>query len=67
MQDATGPLVTIIFPFFVVLLMVGFIGLAKRVRLGFRTRGAFARFFLWLERSGLFEREDEKEQQEMTV
>jgi hypothetical protein len=67
MLDALGPLVIIIFPFFFILVMIGFVALAKRVKLGFRIRSEFARFFLWLEKSGLFERVDEKEQKEMTL
>ncbi len=67
MQEGLGALFIIVFPFFFILVMIGFISVAKRLRFGFRMRSAFARFFLWLERSGLFEREDEREEKEIAV
>jgi hypothetical protein len=61
MQAVVSPFVILMLPFFFILLIVGVITVAKRIRLGFRIRNLFARIFLSLERSDLFEREDEEE------
>jgi hypothetical protein len=67
MSIALGLLITVVFPFLFILVIIGLILAVKQVKLVFRLRSAFARLFLWLERSGLFEREDDREQREISA